>query len=372
MKNSQLLLFVGISLMVFFSCEDDTLIFPEKVEDNSSKEPIDVFVKPTDVNILGDYNQTFIFQWPTFSEKMDKIKITYTDAAVTKEIFISDFSKSFTLETETIGEYEFKLVGISKEGLETESVLKKSTNKGLYINDVFPFISASSNGFDVEINWPNELKKKLDFTISYTDANGSKVEYVQSDSLRGVFLLSGLYGNQVKVDLKDEFGNVLSKSFTYTLVDTDLKTAASKTGWSSTVSSNHDGDGGGAAALIDGNQETFWHTPWSGTILPWPHSATITFNNVKRISKFELSLRHNNGTGSPKDFDLQTSSDGVNFTTQQSFVNTSTTAKAVIPYTLSNSVETKFIRFLFKTSNNNLQFMSLGEINFTEISLQVN
>ncbi|MHC8949147.1 discoidin domain-containing protein [Sphingobacterium hungaricum] len=371
MNNIKLTLLASILFLLCISCGKDTLVFPEKVDDNGSKEPIDVFVKPTDVKVVGDYNQIFIFQWPKFSDKMDKVKITYEDGAVAKEILVSDFSKNYELITESLGEFEFKLVGIAKDGTETASVSKKATNKGLYIADVIRFLTASSNGFNVDIKWQNSGAKNLSLTFSYTDANGAKNETIESISESDVFSFSGLHGSRVSVELKDEFGNVLSKSFTYSLLSSELNTAATKAGWTGAVSSNHEGDGGGAAALIDGNPETFWHSPWGGTILPWPHSATITLNNVKRITKFELQLRHNNGTGAPRDFDFQTSADGTNFTTVESFVNTSTTAKAVIPYELTNSVETRYVRLLFKTSINNLAFVSLAEINFTAIQLEV-
>ncbi|TJZ59742.1 discoidin domain-containing protein [Sphingobacterium olei] len=358
-------------LVLFFSCVKDTLTFPEKVVDDGSKEPIDVIAKPTDVKVYGDYENRFTFKWPVLSNKIEKVKISYTDGTEEKEVIISDFSGDFLISTSLVGEFEFKISSIATDGRETGTVTKKATNKGLYINDIIQFTDAKANGFNVILDWTNPLEREIEVSIIYESSTGQKVEKIQSSEEKGEFSFNGKYGNSVELQMKDSFGNMTSKTFNYGLTSVNLTSAAQKAGWSAAVSSNQSGDGGGAPALIDGAADTFWHSPWSGTILPWPHHATITLDNVRDLGGFILSLRHNNGSGAPRDIDFQTSTDGTNFVTRESFLNTSTTNAAVISFDLATPVETKYVRLVFKTSINNLAYMSLGEISLTERVLEI-
>lgn len=201
--------------------------------------------------------------------------------------------------------------------------------------------------------------------VTYPTANGTAIEEVVGTSLVTFPAVVGTSTKNIDVEYEDVYGRVLVKTlnYVYNPTLTTFNTAASKAGWSVAVSANHEGDGGGGPALIDGNTDTFWHTPWSGAIPPWPHEATITFDQELLITKVILNIRHNNGSGAPKDFDLQISSDGETFTTYQSFTNTSNVARTVVSFDLIKTLQTKYVRVSFKNGFN-AQFMSLGEISF--------
>lgn len=134
-----------------------------------------------------------------------------------------------------------------------------------------------------------------------------------------------------------------------------------KTGWSSLVSVNHIGDGAGAAALIDNNLETYWHTPWSGTLPSWPFYATLNLAKEQYITKLVLNLRHNNGSTAPKEFDLESSKNGVNYTLVQSFANNDNTNGAELIYDLNSLLTTQYIRLKFKNGFH-ASWMTLAEV----------
>lgn len=68
--------------------------------------------------------------------------------------------------------------------------------------------------------------------------------------------------------------------------------------------------------LVDGNTGTYWHTAWSEGVAPLPHWIQINFPEPKAIGGFQYWFRSPSGTtGRPNSFDLQTSSDGVSWTT---------------------------------------------------------
>lgn len=359
------------SFVMLSSCIKDTLILPEKVSADEGKEIIDVIVKPSDVKIEGGYENLFTFKWPKFSDKVEKVKLSYREGDSPKEILISDFTKDFLLTTDKNGAYEFTLTSLSKQGKETVGVKYRASNKGLYVDDIINYVGSSVVDENIVVEWSNPLKRGIEASIIYTSANGIITEVVKSTQEKDKYAISGLYGTKVDLQLKDSLGNVATHSINYGMTTTSYTSASQKAGWSAVVSSNHVGDGGGAPALIDGAADTFWHSPWSGTILPWPHYATITLNREMNVSGFILLIRHNNGTAAPRDFDFQTSVDGKDFVTVQSFQNSSTTAGATLTFNLNNSVKTKYVRLLFKTSVRNLPYISLGEISLTENVLYI-
>lgn len=51
---------------------------------------------------------------------------------------------------------------------------------------------------------------------------------------------------------------------------------------------------GYATALIDGNLNTFWHSKWSGSSLPLPHTIVIDMKEQFSVSSIDLWRRNNN------------------------------------------------------------------------------
>lgn len=132
--------------------------------------------------------------------------------------------------------------------------------------------------------------------------------------------------------------------------------------WQVAVSSNHVGDGGGAPALIDNDPNTFWHTPYSGTILPWPHFFTLTFTASIDIAGVKLYNRHNNAADAPKDFKIQSSTDGINFTDVSNTFVMVTGNGATAEFRLPNTINTKYVRVVFLNGRAGKAFMNLAEV----------
>lgn len=69
-------------------------------------------------------------------------------------------------------------------------------------------------------------------------------------------------------------------------------------------------------SLVDGDPSTFWHSAWSVAGAELPAHIQISFSEEKSIGGFTFMTRFAGKNGNDADqFDLQTSSDGVNFTT---------------------------------------------------------
>ena len=77
-----------------------------------------------------------------------------------------------------------------------------------------------------------------------------------------------------------------------------------------------EGSEGPKEGLVDGDLNTYWHSAWSGGVEPLPHHIQITFTEAKNIGGFEFATRDKHARGNnPAQFDVQTSSDGTNYTT---------------------------------------------------------
>ena len=86
-----------------------------------------------------------------------------------------------------------------------------------------------------------------------------------------------------------------------------------KTGWVASASSEQlSGETTGfASALIDGNINTYWHSPYSNPgNIPFPHWVTVDFNADVYVTKIALTRRQNNSNGF-KTFDIEGSVDGT-------------------------------------------------------------
>jgi hypothetical protein len=69
-------------------------------------------------------------------------------------------------------------------------------------------------------------------------------------------------------------------------------------------------------ALVDNNFDTYWHSAWSDGVAPLPHHIQITFAEAKNIGGFQFWTRSTGTRGNdPVQFDVQTSADGVDYTT---------------------------------------------------------
>ncbi|PIF02115.1 MAG: hypothetical protein CR996_01520 [Draconibacterium sp.] len=73
-----------------------------------------------------------------------------------------------------------------------------------------------------------------------------------------------------------------------------------------------------AAAAIDDDLGTFWHSQWSGAQPGYPHYFIVDMKNTVRIMALECFRRQNNGNGQTK-FKIYTSNDGENFVDQGEF-----------------------------------------------------
>lgn len=99
-----------------------------------------------------------------------------------------------------------------------------------------------------------------------------------------------------------------------------------------------------AAAVIDGDLGTFWHSAWDLTQPPYPHHFVVDMKETVKVGSIECFRRQGNNDGQTK-FQILTSVDGVKFVDQGSFSFNSKT-NAGQKYILKMLPEARYIKYV--------------------------
>ncbi|MFJ6755598.1 discoidin domain-containing protein [Streptomyces sp. NPDC091273] len=88
----------------------------------------------------------------------------------------------------------------------------------------------------------------------------------------------------------------------------------SRTGWTAAASDEETtGENGRAANVLDGDTNTIWHSQWSGTATPLPHTLTIDMHRTSVVSALVYHPRAGGANGRAGAYSVQTSTDGFTF-----------------------------------------------------------
>ncbi|MFG2990450.1 discoidin domain-containing protein [Streptomyces sp. NPDC048257] len=87
-----------------------------------------------------------------------------------------------------------------------------------------------------------------------------------------------------------------------------------RTGWTATASDEETGsENGRAAHVLDGNSTTIWHSKWSGTPAPLPHSITIDMHRTAVVSALVYRPRADGPNGRVGEYSISVSPDGLSW-----------------------------------------------------------
>lgn len=359
------------------SCKEETLLFPQQIEAEKEPESDRGPVKQKDLKVIIEEDRAVKFDLSSVdTDRVKSLFFAYNPNGDLEETKVTDFESLYVIKNISVIENtsievwaEDKDGNLSKKHAYVVKALPYAVEK--VVNSIKFAVENMSAYLDV-INLSTSevtLFYKIDDAVSFTElvlpiSSVNKEIWFKKLSIgEHVIQYYAKDGNGQEVDVMEHRFEIVQPPIV------EFATAAQKSKWTVSVNANHDGDGDGGPGLIDGNVETFWHTPWSGEIPPWPFEATIGFNEDLVLTGLILNIRHNNGSGGPKDFDLQTSEDGITYTTVQSFTNTSTTAREEVTFNLTTPLATRYVRLSFKNGFN-ASYMNLGEISFIGYSTE--
>ncbi|MBW5481472.1 DUF1929 domain-containing protein [Streptomyces bambusae] len=87
-----------------------------------------------------------------------------------------------------------------------------------------------------------------------------------------------------------------------------------RTGWTATAGDEETvGENGRATNVLDGNPSTIWHSKWTGTPAPLPHSITIDMKRTTAVSALVYQPRPDGANGRIGRYSVSVSTDGTTF-----------------------------------------------------------
>jgi len=117
--------------------------------------------------------------------------------------------------------------------------------------------------------------------------------------------------------------------------------------------------------LFDGDKNTYWHTAWSANTAPLPHWIQLNFGQEEEIGAIKFFFRQNNSdeSGRPKQWALETSSDGNQwvrvFTSKENLPTSNVAEEQSLNF--GKNYKSKFFRLVI-LKNGGKNYTHLGEV----------
>ena len=114
---------------------------------------------------------------------------------------------------------------------------------------------------------------------------------------------------------------------------------------------------GYADCIIDGKNDTFWHSQWQGVMPDLPHYATIDMKEEYTIAQIDLVRRKDNTDTKAGEFWI--SNDNLKWIKAGEFIPSNTNSPQLYPITATKG---RFIKIIITESNHPQQCTSLAEV----------
>jgi hypothetical protein len=113
---------------------------------------------------------------------------------------------------------------------------------------------------------------------------------------------------------------------------------------------------------IDGNPATYWHTRWTGTTDPLPHTITLNLNGTYAVKGFRYLPRQDGQTnGTIAQYRFETSMDNISWTMLSSgTLGADTTQKDIV---IQTSQQAKYVRLTALSEINGGPWTTIAELN---------
>lgn len=307
-KNILFALVLGVAVS---SCKDESLVFPEQIEQEEQDHEM-TLAGPANVVLTGTFDMKFRVDWQGVSDRVTKAIITYQEDGQDKTIEVSDFESDYYIQMASQGEYAFTLQYEGQDGLRSKVVNRQAANKGYFVDYLGENFELSKEFNQLRIAWQNEANIAINAKAVYT-LNGK--EYTTSlentsasrDTLATLGLTAGIVN--FALEFVDQSGRKATKDTTFNLRETKYVTAGDKSTWI-VVASNQNSAANAASMLVDGvpDGDNHWHTDWNPenarpeTV--FPHEVELTLGELIVLDGFTFYNRTGGSNDGVKTFDV--------------------------------------------------------------------
>jgi hypothetical protein len=115
-----------------------------------------------------------------------------------------------------------------------------------------------------------------------------------------------------------------------------------------------------AAHLLDGDPNTFWHTPWGEQAPPFPHSVVIDFPALRNLAGLQILPRQDLANGRIRQYRVECSPDGETWNTVAEGALNRSADETTIAFQAPEP--TRQLRFTALSGFDNQPFASLAEL----------
>lgn len=356
-------------------CKQESLIFPEQIEvDDNTNSTERGPVKQNSFVFTTDDDETIKFDLSTVDkERVKSIFFSVNHNGEKVETEVTNFEELYVIKNlplRIVSDIEVWAVGLN-------SLLSP---KFTYKVTPLPYASTTVSE-NLIFNWTlntgyirvtnttraaTTLYYKIDNAAAYTELlvpnPTMELDIPISGLSRGTHTLS-----YYVTDVIGGVSDVVTKEFiSYDIVKIPNTELAAEV---SSIELNEGAGNGIGASLIDGNINSYWHTPWSLATNPdYPHWIILDLGKERVFSGFEMIRRHNNTTGGFKTFTVEYSTDKQNWTVLKRDLNfNSADSPAAFQRYNFDMVNARYVRINITAPMGSLQSTHLAEINVFEV-----
>jgi len=218
----------------------------------------------------------------------------------------------------------------------------------------------------VKATWDNPDAIELNFVFQNIVGGEAVNHKLNSSDAQGTYIVGGMESGEqtLAVTVENIYKNSWSDEFTvtptpavlldktdWTVIDFDSEEPA-ESNWGPPIQ-------GLAAAVIDGDYDTFWHSAWNESQPPYPHYITVDMGAEKSVASFEM-FRRKGRWWAAKKHEFWVSSDNVNWTKVANYDDWLRDDNGVV-VPLSEAVKARYFKYVATEGYDYYAF--LAEIN---------
>ncbi|PKQ66468.1 hypothetical protein BZG01_10590 [Labilibaculum manganireducens] len=210
---------------------------------------------------------------------------------------------------------------------------------------------------------------KATFTTDATGSNGARLDYDGGKEGDHFYLRNcGFFSdNETSNTSFTRTANGTAPAIDFSKLEIpsiSTQTLMDRTGWtivdfSTQEDQGGEGDTGRAADVLDGDENTYWHSCWSGCTAAAPHHITVDMGQANTVNGFCFTQRQNLSR-TVQDLEIQISDDNASWESLGDFVLEKATNQQTIE--LNTAKTFRYFKFIAKVSHDGTDNAAMAEI----------
>ncbi|RXQ94536.1 DUF5077 domain-containing protein [Ancylomarina salipaludis] len=224
--------------------------------------------------------------------------------------------------------------------------------------------------YDTQGSW-SEMTKAT-FTTDATGSNGARLDYDGGSEGDHFYLRNcGFFSdNETPNTSFSRTANGTAPAIDFSklevssITEPSTQTVMDRTGWtvvdySTQEDQGGEGETGRAADVLDGDDNTYWHSCWSGCTATAPHYITVDMGQANTVDGFSFTQRQNLSR-TVQDLEIHISDDNTTWESLGDFVLKKATNQQTIE--LSTAKTFRYFKFIAKVSHDGTNNAAMAEI----------